>query len=136
MIKKYKILIVDDEKLNLEILRKSLDGAGYHVVEASSAVKALGILKRDNKFHVILLDRMMPEMNGMEFLKILKSDNQLKDIPVIIQSAVKETNEIANGYNEECYFYLTKPFRSSMMLNMVKKAIDSAFAAKVRSACA
>lgn len=136
MLDRYRVLIIDDERLNLEILRKSLESADYEVIEATSANKALRILKHDKKFHAILLDRMMPGMNGIDFLKILKADNNLRDIPVIIQSAVKEIEQIAEGYNEECYFYLTKPFRPNMMLNMVKKAIDSSFKARVRAICA
>jgi CheY-like chemotaxis protein len=128
---KYKALVIDDDKLNLEILRKSLDENGYEVTEALSAIKALDILKKDRNFHIILLDRMMPEMDGLDLLKILKDDEKLGDIPVIIQSAANKIPQIAEGYEEECYFYLTKPFKSKMMLDMVKRAIDKSYNSKV-----
>jgi CheY-like chemotaxis protein len=131
MTNKYKALIIDDDILNLEILKKSLTREGYEVIEATSAEKALKILEQDSKFHIILLDRMMPEMNGIEFLKILKLNKSLKEIPVIIQSALREIGEVMEGYEEECHFYLTKPFNTGILLDMVKKVLDKSYQIKI-----
>ena len=131
MTARYKSLIIDDDSLNLEIMNKTLTERGYDVVEATDALEALEILRKDSKFHIILLDRMMPKMNGLDFLKILKQDKDLKNIPVIIQSALTEIPQIAEGYDENCYFYLTKPFKPEMMLNVVKRAIDKSYSMKI-----
>lgn len=122
---KVKILIVDDEPTNLEILKEYLDELGYWTVEATDGMEAWSILqKNEYEFDAILLDRMMPNMDGMEVLKRIKQDATLKMIPVIMQTAAVAKHEILEGIQAGCYHYLTKPFEEDMLVSIVKTAVD------------
>jgi CheY-like chemotaxis protein/anti-sigma regulatory factor (Ser/Thr protein kinase) len=122
---KTNILIVDDDPLNLEMLKKRLDGLEYNIVEASDGVEAWSILQSDeHQFDAILLDRMMPNMDGMEVLKNIKQNTILKMIPVIMQTAANESHEILEGIEAGCYHYLAKPLNKEILLSVVKTAVD------------
>jgi CheY-like chemotaxis protein len=85
-----KVLIVDDEKDQITVIKKALEGEfnnKYLVIPAESGKKCLKILKENEYPDIILLDIMMPEMDGWEVLDILKSDSQWSKIPVIILTA-------------------------------------------------
>lgn len=119
------ILIVDDEPLNLEMLKKRLNGLEYNIVEASDGLKAWSILEKgEYQFDAILLDRMMPNMDGMEVLKQIKKNTTLKMIPVIMQTAAIAEHEILEGIKAGCYHYLAKPLNKDILLSVVKTAVD------------
>jgi CheY-like chemotaxis protein len=84
---KHKILIVDDEIFNLDIMMEYLEGAGYEVISAENGTIGLEKLEENQDIEVIVLDRMMPPMDGMGMLKKVKSDTRFRDIPVIMQTA-------------------------------------------------
>lgn len=119
------ILIVDDEPTNLEILKECLDSLEYNIVEASDGLEAWSILQKEEyQFDAILLDRMMPNMDGMEVLKQVKQSPSLKMIPVIMQTAAIAKHEILEGIKAGCYHYLTKPFEEDVLVSIVKTAVD------------
>ncbi|GMR08924.1 MAG: hypothetical protein BMS9Abin26_1934 [Gammaproteobacteria bacterium] len=120
---KYRILVVDDEPLNLEIIEEHLDDEGYAVVTAENGVAAWELLEKDPEFDTILLDRMMPEMDGIEVLKKIKASHTLRDIPVIMQTAASSQDQIAEGIHAGAYYYLTKPFNPTVLCNIVKAAL-------------
>ncbi len=118
------VLIVDDEPLNLEILTEHLEEAGYEVVQTEDGVKAWAQLEADpHRFSAVLLDRMMPNMDGMGVLALMKSNPALDILPVILQTARAAKNEILEGLEAGAYYYLTKPFDKATMLAIVKTAI-------------
>ena len=83
------ILIVDDEPFNIEILTEHLEQKGYSVEPAYDGVEAWELLQRDDvSYDAILLDRMMPRMNGMELLAKIKQMDRFKMLPVILQTAM------------------------------------------------
>src|SRR5271166_2892801 len=92
-----KILSVDDDALNRDILFEYLTDGGYDVIEADDGDTALERLNTIEGIDLILLDRMMPRLNGMEVLKIVKADPRFKDIPVIMQSAASAREQILQG---------------------------------------
>jgi CheY-like chemotaxis protein len=82
------ILVVDDELFNLEIIAEYLEDADYIVDTAVNGTDAWELIKANpKKYHVVLLDRMMPDMDGLEILKRMKSDPTLQFIPVVLQTA-------------------------------------------------
>lgn len=89
---KTKILVVDDSATNVVLLEAVLSEQGYEIYSAMSALEAFQILKK-NKVDLILLDLLMPKVSGFDFLKEVKRNNHLKEIPVIIVSAL---NDMAN----------------------------------------
>ena len=119
----HKILAVDDEPFNLDILTDSLTDAGYTVIPASDGVAALEQLERHPDIDVIVLDRMMPRMNGMQVLATIKKNPRLKDIPVIMQTAAAASGQILAGIQAGVYYYLTKPYADVMLLSIVKSAL-------------
>ena len=119
------ILIVDDEPLIRNIIREYLNGMGYGTVEASDGIQAWSILQQSShKFNAIILDRNMPNMDGLEVLKKIKSDSKLNNIPVIMQTGSTKKHEILEGLQAGCYYYLNKPFQKDVFVSIVKTAVS------------
>ncbi|MFV2059370.1 MAG: response regulator [Gammaproteobacteria bacterium] len=119
------ILIIDDEPFNIDILKVHLTDEGYTILTAENGQLGLNILNNNKKtIDVILLDRKMPIMNGMEFLEIIKKDSSINNIPIIMQTAATSDSEVIEGINAGAYYYLTKPFQAEIMLSIVKAAIS------------
>ncbi len=121
-----KILSVDDDPLNRDILTEYLTEGGYEVVEADDGDTALKLLNDVQDIDAIVLDRMMPRLNGMEVLKAVKSDKRLADIPVIMQSAATARDQILQGIKAGVYYYLSKPYEDQMLLAIVGAALQDA----------
>ena len=125
MEKSHNVLIVDDEILNLNILSEYLEDAGYRPVKATDGVEACRLLEESpDRFSAVLLDRMMPEMNGMEVLKRIKDNPGLNMLPVIFQTAKASKEDIREGLQAGAYYYVTKPFDEEAMLAVIKTAIE------------
>lgn len=121
--KKLRILIVDDNLNNLQLLGKILTDNGYEVIVATSGAQALkNIEKKDPD--LILLDIMMPDMDGFEVCKRLKANDITKHIPVIFITAKKETDDIVKGFEVGAIDYITKPFNTMELLVRVKTHIE------------
>lgn len=120
------ILVVDDEPLNLDIIEEFLTGKGqpYIIETACDGLEAMEKLEADpNKYDVVLLDRMMPRMSGMEVLEKMSAHSELKYIPVILQTAKVSKENILEGLKAGAYYYLTKPFTSDILHSVVKTAV-------------
>ncbi|MFI4984004.1 MAG: response regulator [Rickettsiales bacterium] len=119
-----KILTVDDEDLNLDILQEYFEEARYTSIAARDGAEALKILEKQKDFDVIVLDRMMPVMDGMQFLKEVKDDKRFRDIPVIMQTAASQNQQIAEGIKQGVFYYLSKPYTKDVLLSTVRAAND------------
>lgn len=118
-----KVLAVDDEEFNLEILLRHLKKAGYQGIGVDDGVKAWDYLeKHPEEINIILLDKMMPRMNGIELLHKIKKHPQLKEIPVILQTASVGVQEVTEGIQAGAYYYLTKPFAAEMLISIINAA--------------
>lgn len=118
-----RILIVDDEEFNLDIMKDFLEGEGYLIVSAENGEEVVNMLAHDKAFDAIVLDRMMPLLDGMSVLKHIKADPNLRHIPVIMQSAAATEEQIAQGLRAGAYKYLTKPFAQEELLAVVQAAL-------------
>src|SRR6266566_891221 len=105
---KKKILVVDDHEDNIELLRARLEARGYEVHGASDGHAALEAVERIRP-DLILLDVMMPKMDGMEVVKRLKANRALPFIPVIMQTALDSTENKVEGLDAGADDYITKP---------------------------
>lgn len=114
---KYRILVVDDEANNRKLLQQILQD-NYQVAFAVDGKQALNVVKKV-KPDLILLDIMMPEMDGYEACKKLKSDNETFKIPIIFISAMNETEDEAYGFEVGCVDYITKPISKSIVMARV-----------------
>lgn len=117
MDKKNLILIVDDIPKNLQILGSIIRNNNYDVAVATSGKQAIEIAKNSNP-DIVLLDIMMPEMNGFEVCEILKKD--CPELPVIFITAKTEIDEIVHGFEVGAVDYLTKPFNATELLVRLK----------------
>jgi two-component system cell cycle response regulator len=102
------ILLVDDEKMNLRILKTVLRKGSYQFLEAGSGEEALRVLNQQN-VDLIILDLMMPGMDGFQTLEVVKGNPQWAFIPVIIASALKDSADIEKGLELGANDYFTKP---------------------------
>jgi DNA-binding response OmpR family regulator len=116
---KSKILIVDDEKDILELVSLILSGEGLQVFQAQDGLSALEIARKE-KPDLVLLDIMMPEIDGWEVLKILKIEEETKDIPVAMLTCKTETRDKVLGIQEGAVDYITKPFAPEDLLVRVQ----------------
>lgn len=113
------ILIVDDLKQNLKLLNIILESAHYQTSLALSgkdALERLNVLTPD----LILLDLMMPDLNGLEVCRRIKSNPKFENIPVIFLTASMEENHLIEAYSVGADDYVTKPFRKPELLNRIK----------------
>ena len=117
--RKNKILVVDDIKKNIQLLGSVLDKEGYAVSYATNGAKALEMTAVED-FDLILLDVMMPEMDGFEVCRQLKQNRRTRDIPVLFLTAKSERDDIVRGLCEGAVDYLTKPFNTAELVARVK----------------
>ncbi|MDR3192118.1 MAG: response regulator [Treponema sp.] len=114
-----KILIVDDEQLNLEFFEVMLSKLGFVVEKANDGLEAVDKVKH---FYpdLILLDNIMPRMSGWEVTKTLKNDPKYRDIPIVMFSALDDVKDKLEGYQLGVEDYITKPFNFSEVLARIR----------------
>jgi CheY-like chemotaxis protein/DNA-binding CsgD family transcriptional regulator len=117
------ILIVDDIPLNIRLMISILDEQGYSVSYADSGKKAIDLCSKVD-FDLILLDVMMPGMDGFEVCEILKSDERTRDIPVIFLTARTDQDSILKGFEKGGVDYVTKPFNEKELLVRIRTHLD------------
>lgn len=118
-----RILSVDDSAATRHFIKKAIDVLGFEFLEAGDGKQGLEVLARENgKVDLILLDRHMPVMDGMEMLEALKANAQFKDIPVTMVTVELERDEISKALERGAKNYLIKPFSQE---NLVGKIMES-----------
>jgi two-component system alkaline phosphatase synthesis response regulator PhoP len=110
------IMVVDDNPDIITIVKTILEGKGYYVLSASSGQELLNLLT-DRKPDLIILDIMMPEMDGLEVLSRLKAVTETASIPVILLTAKVQYEDVLGGYKLGADYYITKPFTSTQLVN-------------------
>jgi len=117
------ILAVDDNPTSLRLLESMLQKRDYFIATATNGKEALQYLyDNSGSIDIILLDRMMPEMDGLEVCESLKQDPDLKKIPIIMQTAADKPEEISEGIKAGVFYYLTKPLNAQTLLSVVDAA--------------
>ena len=117
-----KVLVVDDDAINVELLEEHLKIEGYEPVKAYSGEEGWKILENRSDISLILLDRMMPGIDGITFMEMLNESK--KNIPVIMQTAAADHNSIVEGIDSGVYYYLTKPFTHDMLISIMRSALN------------
>jgi len=118
------ILIVDDFATMRRILKNILRQIGFsNIMEADDGKSALKALKKD-KFDMILSDWNMPEMSGLELLKAVKADDELKDIPYIMVTAEAQKDNIVEAVKAGVNSYVVKPFTAETVSEKLKQLFD------------
>jgi len=117
-----KILIVDDETINLDFFEVMLSKLGFAVEKATDGKEALDKVKRFLP-DLILLDNIMPNMTGWEVTKILKNDLKYRDIPIIMFSALDDVKDKIEGFELGVDDYITKPYNFSEVLARIRAVL-------------
>lgn len=124
MPEKPKLLIVDDVEDNIEIAINVLQEDNYQFSTASNGKQVLSMLEQDAEYSLILLDIMMPEMDGFEVCKKLKAQAAYRDIPIIFLTAKSDIDSIAEGFDLGGVDYVTKPFHPAELLARVRTHVE------------
>ncbi len=120
-----RVLVVDDEQLNLFIIEEFLADQGLTLELYSDPLAAWDALQApDSAFTLVVLDRMMPDLDGMEFLRRMKQESRFINIPVIIQTAASLPDQVRQGLAAGAYYYLTKPYEPEALISIVRAALD------------
>jgi len=119
-----RVLVVDDEENNRMLLRDSLEAQGHTVIEADSGGKALGIVTQ-NLPDVILLDVMMPHMDGFQVCKRIKENPNWAHVPVILVTALTDRKERLLGVQSGANDFLTKPIDLTDVILRVRNAVQT-----------
>jgi len=117
-----KILVVDDEKQFLEMMTIRLESYGYEVITAVNGQEGLTKAKSESP-DLILLDVMMPEIDGFEVCKLLKDDEQYSGIPIIICTAMAQTADIETSNKSGADAYVSKPFDHKILLSKIEELL-------------
>ena len=118
-------MIVDDEPFNVEILLEYLEDSGYELDTAEDGQAAREKLEAAPDYYdVIILDRMMPRMNGLEVLARIKQHPVMQSIPVILQTVLAAQDEILEGIQAGAWYYLTKPFDEELLTSVFGTAVE------------
>jgi len=123
-VKTAKILLADDEPDMTRIIGKSLEISGYEVIVANDGVECISKARCEQP-DVILLDNVMPNMDGPATLEKLRSSKRTEDIPVIIVTALADEDSIAKALNGGADSYVVKPFDYEMLLARITMALES-----------
>ena len=119
----YSILVCDDEKDIVSALKIYLMADGYQVFEAYNGKEALEVLKEQD-IHLVLMDIMMPEMDGIGLCRRVKEDVRTSHIPVILLTAKDSIRDKEEGYDSGADSYLTKPFSATLLNSRVRNLLD------------
>ena len=114
-----KILVVDDDTAINELIKVNLELSGYQVVQAFDGVKGFALCKQELP-SLVILDVMMPEVDGFTVAKRIRQNEETKDIPIIMLTALSQLNDKVNGFNIGVDDYLVKPFEIDELLVRVR----------------
>lgn len=116
----FKILIVDDEPVNLQVLVNNLSLENYSITQASNGLEALAIIESGLQPDLILLDVMMPRMTGYEVARKLRETFLPSELPIVMLTAKNQVSDLVEGFNSGANDYLTKPFSKNELLARIK----------------
>ncbi len=114
-----KVLVIDDEPGIIEIVEANLEGDGFEVISAANGKEGLDKIKSDRP-DLVVLDVMMPEMDGWEVLRRIEQDAEIAGLPVIMLTAKAADEDYIHGLEEGAVEYITKPFYPQELVNRIK----------------
>jgi len=120
------VLVIDDEIHMLRLIQRILEGAGFRAIGSDSGKQALALLQDPyTRPDVITCDISLPDMDGFEILQRVKSDANLRDIPVIMLTAMGQHGEAGRAKEMGASDYLTKPFSAISLIDVLRKQVEN-----------
>ena len=126
----FKLLVVDDVQTNVLLLKALLSKDGYGILVANNGQEALEVIRNENP-DLILLDVMMPGMDGFEVAERLKSEEYRCEIPIIFLTALDDTQSIVNGFKLGAGDFISKPFRKEELMVRIKHQLSLVAARRI-----
>lgn len=120
----WRILAVDDEPINLEIIAEALAEEDCRIDRVTDGEQAWHLLSSAPAYDLVILDRMMPHLDGLTLLRRLKLDARYRRLPVIMQTAAVSPEQVQEGIEAGAYYYLTKPYEPRVLLAIVRAAMS------------
>ena len=120
-----KVLVVDDEAEIRDLCRVNLEFAGHEVSEAGNGAEAIDLLERDRP-DFVFLDLMMPEVDGWEVLRSIRTNEDTADLPVVLLTARGTDEDQIRGWEQGIFDYIVKPFNPLGLAEWVEQAYDPA----------
>ncbi|MBD1814305.1 ATP-binding protein [Microcoleus vaginatus DQ-U2] len=120
---KLKVLVVDDEPINIQVIINSLSLANYEITQASNGLEALNLIESGFKPDLILLDVMMPQMTGYEVCREVRKKYSPLEMPILMLTAKNQTTDLVEAFNLEANDYVTKPFIKKELLARINTQI-------------
>lgn len=118
------VLIVEDLKVMRRVIANILLELGISdITEAEDGIDALSILQDNNNFDLIITDWLMPNMDGIELVEDIKSDNKLKDIPILMITSVDDKINVIKALRAGIQDYIAKPFKSELLIAKINKML-------------
>lgn len=120
-----RVLVVDDQQMNLVIIEDCLQQEAVDLDLEIDSLKAWEKLEAaDSNYSLVVLDRVMPTLNGLDFLRRMKREARFADVPVIMQTAAAAPEEVREGLEAGAYYYLTKPYQPGALVSIVRGALE------------
>jgi two-component system cell cycle response regulator len=119
-----RILVVDDIPANVKLLEAKLSAEYFDVLTAADGISALSTAEREQP-DIILLDVMMPVMNGWECLEALRADASMNDVPVVMLTAMAQQADRVRGLAAGAASFVTKPFRVAGLVDTIRQTLSS-----------
>ncbi|WP_412057882.1 response regulator [Bartonella sp. DGB2] len=120
-----KVMIVEDNELNMKLFRDLVEASGYSTVETRNGLAALELARETNPA-LILMDIQLPEVSGIDVIKQLKADATLKTIPVVAVTAFAMKGDEERIRTSGCEEYMSKPISVPNFIAMIKRYLDEA----------
>ena len=121
-----KILVVDDDPTMVKLINVNLKLNNYSVVEATSGEQALDVLAAET-FDLIVLDIMMPGVDGWEVLKRIRSSRETEEMPVILVTAKTQDSDVIRGWELGADEYVIKPFNPLLLVEVIRMVLDRSY---------
>ena len=118
------ILVVDDDEIMRNALKRLLESEGYEVVLAEDGLAFSKVLEDGRKLDLILLDINLPWVDGFELCKMVKEHNEFSKVPLILVSGRKSDEDVEKGFDMGCNDYVVKPFDANFMVSAVNKTLQ------------
>lgn len=113
--------------MNRDALCDQLESAGFHTICASDGVEAVRLLaEHQDQVRLVLLDWMLPQLDGIGFLKKIRQHERFKHLPVIMQTARTQKGDVVEAMSSGASYYLIKPYTQEKLLELVRKALQEA----------
>ncbi|HPG29645.1 MAG TPA: response regulator [bacterium] len=119
----YNILLVDNDKPIIQMLKIRLGGEKFNINEVQDGLSAINEMRK-NDFALVILDIDMPGLNGIDVLRIIKTDDKLKNLKTIILTGIIDESIKITANEIGCSAFITKPFRSSVIISKINELLN------------